>query len=327
MTAEVDPIAPLGAGPSFKARLRSWDWPTIWLFAGCLSVWGGALTLPDSWALVRFVGVALALVLHASLAHEIIHGHPFRSARAGDALGMVQLGLAIPYLRFKRTHLAHHMDANLTDPYDDPETNFMDPAIWSRLTGWQRAVLRFNNTLLGRMLVGPVVSQWFFMCGDWQAVRAGDRVVLRDWLWHIPGVVLTLWLVSLSSMSILAYLGACYAALSILKIRTFLEHRAHERASARTVVIEGQCPLSFLFLNNSLHVVHHMHPDVSWYRLPALYRAHKERYLTRNQGYAYRSYAQIIGQYFWRAKDPVPHPLWQETAKAEMQDPQSPNPA
>ena len=172
MTAEVDPIAPLGVGPSFKARLRSWDWPTIWLFAGCLFVWGGALMLPDSWALVRFVGVALALVLHASLAHEIIHGHPFRSARAGDALGMVQLGLAIPYLRFKRTHLAHHMDANLTDPYDDPETNFMDPAIWSRLTGWQRAVLRFNNTLLGRMLVGPVVSQWFFMCGDWQSVRA-----------------------------------------------------------------------------------------------------------------------------------------------------------
>ncbi len=30
-------------------------------------------------------------------------------------------------------HMAHHRDAILTDPYDDPESNYLDPAVWARL--------------------------------------------------------------------------------------------------------------------------------------------------------------------------------------------------
>jgi len=76
-------------------------------------------------------------------------------------------------------------------------------------------------------------------------------------------------------------------------------------------VIEDRGVLALLFLNNNLHVVHHMHPNVSWYRLPALYRANKARYLARNQGYVYRSYGQIFRLFLCRSKDPVAHPLWQ----------------
>ena len=53
-----------------------------------------------------------------------------------------------------------------------------------------------------------------------------------------------------------------------------------------------------------------MHPAVPWYELPALYASRREHYLRRNGAYVYRSYGQIIRQYFWHAKDPVPHPLW-----------------
>ena len=28
-----------------------------------------------------------------------------------------------------------------------------------------------------------------------------------------------------------------------------------------------------------------------------------------NQGYRYGSYREVFRRYFWRAKDPVPHPL------------------
>ena len=73
--------------------------------------------------------------------------------------------------------------------------------------------------------------------------------------------------------------------MSLLKVRTFLEHRAHEKPRARTVVIEGQGLWSFLFLNNNFHVVHHMHPTVSWYKLPRLYHGNRDHYLRRNQGY------------------------------------------
>jgi len=239
-----------------------------------------------------------------------IHGHPFRSDLANAALMFPALSLVIPYLRFRDTHLAHHQDERLTDPYDDPETNYLDPAIWAGLRGWQRTVLRFNNTLAGRLLIGPAISTGFWLAGDLRALRAGDRTVLRGWLWHLPSVALVLWIVALSPLPVGAYLVAVWLGLSLIKIRTFLEHQAHVKARARTVIIEDRGPLALLFLNNNLHVVHHMHPAVPWYHLPVLYRARRDHYLRRNDGYRYASYAEVFRRHFTRAKDPVPHPLW-----------------
>lgn len=287
------------------------EWPTLSLVLATYAVWAGALwwlAAVSPW-LAALVLVPV-LVLHASLTHEVCHGHPFPSRRASEALMCVNPGLAIPYLRFRDTHLAHHQDSILTDPYDDPESNYLDPMVWTRMPGWLRLVRRVNNTLAGRMLVGPLVGQVSFMLGDWRAIRAGDGQVLRGWLWHLPGAALVLLLVWASALPIWAYLVACYLALSILKIRTFLEHQAHELARGRTVIIEDRGILAFLFLNNSLHVVHHMHPKVPWYRLPQLYAENKARYLARNDGYLYRSYAQIFRKHLWRAKDQVPHPFW-----------------
>ena len=75
------------------------------------------------------------------------------------------------------------------------------------------------------------------------------------------------------------------------------------------MIIEDRGPLALLFLNNNLHVVHHAHPAVPWYRLPAIYAENRAHYLRRNEHYHYRSYAQIFGRYLVKAKDPVPHPL------------------
>lgn len=294
-----------------KAQPSSVEWPTLLLIMATLGLWVLSLWLiaPVSTALAVLVLVPV-VVLHASLTHEICHGHPFPSRQASEALVWVNPGLAVPYLRFRDTHLAHHQDSILTDPYDDPESNYLDPAVWSRLPGWLRVVRRINNTLAGRMIVGPIVGQVSFMASDLSAIRAGDGQVLRGWLWHVPGIALVLGVVALSALPTWAYLLACYLALSILKIRTFLEHQAHARARGRTVIIEDRGLLAFLFLNNSLHVVHHMHPKVPWYGLPKLYAENKARYLTRNDGYRYRSYWQIFRAHFWRAKDPVAHPLW-----------------
>ncbi len=111
-------------------------------------------------------------------------------------------------------------------------------------------------------------------------------------------------------MPLWAFLVSTYAAHSILKIRTYLEHRAHEATQGRTVIVEDRGPLALLFLNNNLHVVHHERPYVPWYDLPALFRSEREAFLGKNDGYYYRSYAQVFTRYFTRAKDPVPHPLW-----------------
>jgi fatty acid desaturase len=255
----------------------------------------------------------VAIAQFSSLQHEVLHGHPFRSQAVNEALVFPGLTLFVPYVRFRDLHLAHHHDPKLTDPYDDPESNYQDPAVWARMPGALKAILRLNNTLLGRVLIGPAIGTVSLVHSDLRAAGAGDRTVTQAWVLHGLGVALVLaWLLVVGSMPLWAYVVAAYAAFGVLKIRTFLEHRAHEAARARTVIIEDRGPLALLFLNNNLHVVHHMHPSVPWYRLPETYRANREHYLRRNEGYLYRSYAEIIGRYLLRAKDPVPHPLWPE---------------
>lgn len=287
------------------------EWQTLALVALSYFVWASALFWVAELSLgLAVVLVVLSLALHSSLQHEVLHGHPFRSEWASALLVFPAIGLFIPYLRFRDTHLEHHRDQNLTDPYDDPESNYLDPGVWETLPRWLQGVLALNNTLLGRMLIGPAVAQISFMATDWRAIRNGDRRVALGWVLHVPAVALVVPVVWLAPMPVWVYLLSAYLGLSILKIRTFLEHQAHERVRGRTVVIEDRGPLAFLFLNNNLHVVHHMHPKVPWYRLWALYDSNRARYLKRNEGYCFRSYGEVFRQYFLRAKDPVPHPLW-----------------
>jgi fatty acid desaturase len=295
---------------------RRVEWPTLGLLAACYAVWIAATTVVAAWWLpAGVVLAALMAALQSSLTHEVIHGHPFRSPRLNAALVWPPLTLVVPFERFRDTHLAHHLDSVLTDPYDDPESNYLDPGVWERLPRWVQVVLNVNNTLAGRLLIGPLVGQVAFMLGEWRAARAGDARVIRGWLLHLPAMAAVIaWIVLVSDMPLWAYLIAAYMALSILKIRTFLEHQAHERARGRTVIIEDRGPLALMFLNNNLHVVHHMHPKVPWYRLPELYFANREKYLTRNDGYMYRSYAEVFRRYLLARKDPVPHPLWRRGA-------------
>ena len=288
---------------------RKIEWPTLGLLLCAYAVWAVAtLWLPAISMILAILAAGLAITLHSSLQHEVIHGHPFRNARLNAALVWPPLTLVIPYLRFRDTHLAHHMDCQLTDPYDDPETNFLDPKEWERLPSALQVLLRWNNTLAGRLLIGPIVGTVYFFRSDWRARRTPE--VRNGWLWHIPGLVAVLVWVIWSPMPLWAYLIATYLALSILRIRTFLEHRAHEMVRARTVVVEDRGPLALLFLNNNLHAVHHMHPNVAWYDLPGLWKANRERFLSANEGYLYRSYGEVFQRYFLRRKDPVPHPLW-----------------
>jgi fatty acid desaturase len=290
--------------------LREAEWPTLGLVLACYAGWALAVFWLPAVSLWLAVPVAAWFIAqHSSLCHEAIHGHPFRDARLNTVLVFPALAVMVPYGRFRDSHLAHHRDTNLTDPYDDPESNYLAERDWTTLPVLLKLVLRVNNTLAGRLLIGPVVGHAFWVASDLRAAQAGDRRVAEGWLWHLPAMAVVLALVAASPMPFWAYLMAAYLGLSLLKIRTFLEHQAHEKVRGRTVIIEDRGPLALLFLNNNLHVVHHMHPRVAWYRLPRLYRANPQRYLGTNDGYRYRSYAEIFARFLFRAKDPVPHPI------------------
>jgi fatty acid desaturase len=307
---------------------RAIEWPTLVVFATTYALWalGTVVLWPISPVLAMLV-TALAIAQYSSLTHEVLHGHPFRNQTLSEALVFPGITVYVPYLRFKDLHLQHHFDPALTDPYDDPESNFVDPAVWAHLPAHKKAVLRFNNTLFGRMLLGPAISLWALVAGDLAAILKGDRRVALGWGLHVAGLALVAWwLLSVGTLPVWAYLLSAYLGWSLLKIRTYLEHRAHEAARARTVVIESRGPLSLLFLNNNFHVVHHMHPGVAWYRLPALYFGNRDHYLRRNDGYVYRSYVEIFREFLFRAKDPVPHPIFpvDKGGAARSDDPAEP---
>ena len=292
-------------------RSASVEWVTVWLIAGCYSLWGLTVFWVSGFAPGLAVLVAaFTIAFHSSLTHEVLHGHPFRSVFWSEMTMRLPLNLVIPYCRFRDLHLAHHRDSLLTDPYDDPETNYLDPAVWHKLPVWARGMLAANNTLAGRILIGPAIGQTLFFRDEWRRIWKGERQVLAAWALHSLGAAVVAGLVLWSPMPFWSYLVSVYLALGVLRIRTFLEHRAHESVRGRTVIIEDRGPLAFLFLNNNLHVVHHMYPGVPWYKLPALYRKAKDRFTTVNHGYVYRSYGEVFRRYFLRAKDPVAHPGW-----------------
>ncbi|WP_413719890.1 fatty acid desaturase [Silicimonas sp. MF1-12-2] len=289
---------------------HSFEWPTLAFLLMTYAVWAAATVWLATVSMpLAVVVAALAIAQHSSLQHEMMHGHPFRDPRLNAALVFPALILVIPYLRFRDTHLAHHQDSRLTDPYDDPESNYLDAGAWERLPAWGQRLLNLNNTLAGRMVLGPVIGTLVFLMSEVRTAQSDARV-LRGWLWHAPMVLPVIVWVLWSPMPFWAYALAVYLALALLRIRTFLEHQAHEQARARSVIIEDRGPLALLFLNNNLHVVHHMHPRVPWYRLPALYRENAVRYRRVNEGYVFRSYAEVFRRYFLSQKDPVPHPLW-----------------
>jgi fatty acid desaturase len=293
-----------------RSKSKAVEWPTLLVVAGTyLAIAAaGVLYAPLPWLAVVILAVALAQ--YSSLQHEVLHGHPFPRPWASEVLVFPAFLLLIPYLRFKDTHLAHHHDPALTDPYDDPESNFLDPATWARLPRWAQGLLRANNTLAGRIVLGPAIGMGFFLRSEAGLLRAGNRRVWLAWALNTLGLIPVVWYISITQMPFWAYALAVYGALGLLRIRTFLEHRAHAAHRARTVVIEDRGPLSLLFLNNNYHVVHHMHPAVAWYDLPALYAARRDHFLRRNEGYVYKTYGQIFARYFLRAKDPVAHPIW-----------------
>lgn len=293
-----------------RAFLR--EWPTLALIIAASVVWMlliGNYSDLGGWVICPLA--ALVVTLQSSLQHEVLHGHPTRNPAVNEALVYCSLGLLIPYRRFKSLHLRHHNNDRLTDPYDDPETFYFAWADWEKLPKPLQIVLTLNNTLLGRLLIGPAVSMIGFLGSEIRMMLKGDTVVMRAWLHHLAGAVPVLLFITLvGKMPVWLYLlCVSYPAMSLLMLRTYAEHRAHEHAEARSIIVEF-CPLfSLLFLNNNLHIVHHAYPRAPWYELPSMYQSAREDWQRRNEGYVFSSYIQLARSYLFKVKEPVPHPL------------------
>ena len=286
------------------------EWKTLLLILACYGAWISVLSNPVGMAVwVQCLLLIPLITLHSSLQHECIHGHPFLNQRLNDALVKVPLGLFVPYSRFKAAHIKHHHGAKLTDPYEDPESWYQTPERWARLPVAVKTLLRWNNRLAGRVLLGPLLSVIGFAGSELSRARRTPAIV-RVWVAHSLAVTALLAAVHFwTGLSVATYLLCAYLGYGLLSVRTFLEHQADDSVRARTVLIEDSGPLSWLFLNNNLHAVHHAYPNVAWYDLPRLFRNNRQRLLAMNQGYYFSSYFEIWRRFAFRAKEPVVYPL------------------
>jgi fatty acid desaturase len=246
---------------------------------------------------------------HMSLQHELMHGHPTRSAAINGALAWPPLNLWLPYAIYRDSHLRHHRDAQLTDPLEDPESTYMSGEAWAVAGPARRGLHNACNSLIGRLLIGPAWT----MAGFWvaQAQRPTDGLPGRVWLGHAVGVGLVLaWLSGACHLNPVIYLACCvYPATALILLRSLAEHRAAARPEDRTAVVEHAGLLGLLYLNNNLHLLHHESPSIPWYALPSQWRQSGPRLLATHHGPRYRSYLEIALRYAWRPQHPGPHPL------------------
>lgn len=294
-------------------RMRA-EAPTWAALIACYGLYGVLTIWAPTGGVIAYAALAVVLAFHSSLQHEIIHGHPTPSQTVNEALVFLPLGLTFPFERYRDTHLAHHHDNRLTDPYDDPESWYLDPQSWAGMSAFMRGVLRANNTIVGRMMIGPGLSFARFIIADMRLIAGGDLKIARAWALHLIGAVPVVWWLSAAGVSAVGFALASYGGLALINLRSFLEHRAEERVSGRSAIVEDKGPLALLYLNNNLHAVHHAHPELAWASIPAHYRAHKERFLKMNGGYAFPSYWTVMKTYFFQPKEPVAHPLMGHSA-------------
>ena len=94
--------------------------------------------------------------LHGSLQHEVVHGHPSRSAWLNEALVFPSLWLWLLSFRiYREMHLLHHRDQQLTCPVNDPESNYLFPETWAAMGPAAQLFWRALGTVTGQMVVGP----------------------------------------------------------------------------------------------------------------------------------------------------------------------------
>ncbi len=109
-----------------------------------------------------------------------------------------------------------------------------------------------------------------------------------------------LWLVvEIFDVSPLQYLMEfVYPGLVLGMMRSFTEHRWAERPSERTAVVESNWVFGLVFLWNNLHVVHHVFPTLSWWKMPRIWRENRERIQAYNGGFVFRGYGEIARRWF-----------------------------
>ena len=249
------------------------------------------------------------VALQSSLMHEVLHGHPTRNALVNEAF-------VVPA---DRPRLA--VSALQDDPSAAPCRRAAD-----------RSVRRSGKLLPGAVAARgaaagdevpaegqqhhdrplrarPVAGVHRLLHRRPKQIARRRPAIRNAWLLHAIGLAVVLPVVAFGfGIPLWLYiLVPVWLGQALISIRTFAEHQWSEHPEGRTIIVE-RSPLSFLFLNNNLHFVHHKNPTVAWYRLPKLFRERRDEWVRMNHGYVVPNYFALLKAYAFKAKEPVVHP-------------------
>ena len=123
------------------------------------------------------------------------------------------------------------------------------------------------------------------------------------------------WVSVVCGMPFLFYmLAIAYWGNSLTMMRSYAEHRAHDEASCRIIVVETNPVVSFLYLNNNLHMAHHELPRLPGTACPPSTRATGSACSRRTAPISCAAIREIARRWLVRPKEPVAHPNMAEPA-------------
>ncbi|HEX4046544.1 MAG TPA: fatty acid desaturase [Elusimicrobiota bacterium] len=237
----------------FELRAGETAWPTVALCLGALLVQGAstAAALRGIWP------AAAAVLLNAAcayaqftVAHDATHRSLSRVGWLNDAFGWVAtLVLWGPFDAIRRNHLHHHAHTN--DPAQDPDywvagetwlstglrcLTTLQAHYWSYLTRLRRRDAAFARALF---VLALILSAHVWA---WREGRLLDVLLY----WTLP-----------------AQLGVAGLAVTF----DYWPHRPHTaRGRLRDTANILPAWLDPFFLRQNLHAVHHLFPQLPWYR-------------------------------------------------------------
>lgn len=264
-----------------RQHMGAFAWPTV-VFAGAvISSYVATLVLTAAGIMPLLLATPLAALLTYlayTVLHESVHGTISGSNTSlrwlNEALGyMAAWILLIPMTAHRHEHLAHHRNTNKRD--DDPDFVVADmcrsPLNLIRLTP-QVLWKQFDYYLKHRWGRGPR-SQDLTLCVEIAAALAPRLAFVAAGFW-LEGLALFLvaWLLG---TTLLLYLFA------------YIVHTPHEEVGryvdTSTILVEGPLGriVTWLWVYQNYHSIHHLFPRVPFYRYPALFTAIEQTMVTR----------------------------------------------
>src|SRR6202012_5498716 len=151
------------------------------------------------------------------------------------------LWLWLPYGTYRRLHLHHHIDEQLTDPLRDPESNYVTAPQWATMNPLHRWVRRAMGSLAGRCIIGPIYFAVMNFEELFRALIAGDWGLLKPGAWHAVAVAVILgWVIGVCHMPLWYYLVCfAYPGTALALVRSYAEHRWAKQHDHRTAIIEA----------------------------------------------------------------------------------------